>query len=147
MSAPLVFRNDWSAVTVPPLGAWQPTERVSVVIPAYQCQASLDLTLASLADQTYPADLLEVVVVDDGSEPALVLPPRRPATTRLVRVSDHSTGTGIANACNVGMRQATGDILLRLDADMVVYPEHVEAHARWHHALPYAVTLGTKLFV
>lgn len=146
-STPLVVRNDWSGVPVPPLGAWRPTERVSVVIPAYQCQASLDLTLAALADQTYPADLLEVVVVDDGSEPPLELPRRRPATTRLVRVSDHSTGTGIANACNVGMRQATGDILLRLDADMVVYPEHVEAHARWHHALPYAVTLGTKLFV
>ncbi len=143
----VVVRNDWSSLRVPELGAWHPTQRVSVVIPAYQSQASLDLTLASLADQTYPPELLEVVVVDDGSSPALRLPEVRPPRTRLVRVGDHATQAGIANACNVGVRESTGEVILRLDADMVVYPEHVEAHARWHHEIDYAVTLGTKLFV
>jgi len=145
MAVPAVFRNDWSSVTVPELGAWRPRLRVSVVIPAYDCQPSLDLLLASLARQTYPEDLLEVVVVDDGSTPPLVLPPLRPAHTRVIRID---TGDwGIAHACNVGVRATSGEIVLRLDADMVVFPEHVEAHARWHHQLPYAVTLGTKRFV
>ena len=72
------------------LGRWRPELTVSVVIPAYQCQASLDLTLAALAGQTYPAELLEVVVVDDDSDPTLELPPSaagtvpdRPPTVRL----------------------------------------------------------------
>jgi hypothetical protein len=30
---------------------------------------------------------------------------------------------------------------------MVAYPSHVEAQARWHHQVPYAVTLGAKRFV
>jgi GT2 family glycosyltransferase len=139
-----VRRNDWSSLRVPALGDWRPTLPVSVVIPAYRCQASLDLTLASLARQTYPAGLLEVVVVDDGSQPPLELPKLRPERCRLVRPAQ---GWGRANALHTGVANSDGDIIHWLDADMVVYPEHVEAQARWHHAIGYAVTLGSKRFV
>lgn len=141
---PRVRRNDWSAVRVPPLGRWRPELTVSVVIPAYDCQEKLDLALAALAHQTYPADLLEVVVVDDGSRPPLELPMIRPARCHLERVAH---GWGRANALRTGAARASGDIIHWLDADMVVYPSHVEAQARWHHQLPYAVTLGWKRFV
>ncbi len=144
MSVPRVFRNDWSTLRVPELDRWRPELTVSVVIPAYRCQASLDLTLASLARQTYPADLLEVVVVDDGSAPALELPTLRPRRCRLLRVP---SGWGRANALRHGAEQSSGEILHWLDADMVVFPEHVAAQARWHHVVPYAVTLGWKRFV
>src|SRR5690606_25633484 len=56
-------------------------------------------------------------------------------------------GWGRANALHHGAREAAGDILHWLDADMITYPEHVEAQARWHHRLPYGVTLGYKRFV
>ncbi len=48
---------------------------------------------------------------------------------------------------NTGVARATGEIVHRLDADMVVFPEHVEALARWHQEIPDAVTLGYKRFV
>jgi glycosyltransferase involved in cell wall biosynthesis len=139
-----VVRNDWSSVAVPALNRWRPSMTVTVVIPAYQCQDTVDLALASLSRQTYPAELLDVIVVDDGSEPPLRLPEIRPKRTTLLRPS---TGWGKANAQRAGVEQSAGDILLLLDADMVVYPEHVAAHARWHHAIPYCVTLGSKRFV
>ncbi|MFC7545219.1 glycosyltransferase [Plantactinospora sp. GCM10030261] len=120
---------------------------VSVIIPAYNCQPALDLTLAALAHQTYPEDLLEVVVVDDSSEPAIELPKIRPANCRIVRVAEHSTGWGRSNALHVGAVNSTGEILHWLDADMVVFPEHVEAQVRWHHTSDEAVTLGYKRFV
>ena len=142
---PRVARNDWSRVAVPDLAGWRPSLTVSVVIPAYRCQETLDLTLASLSRQTYPADLLEVVVVDDGSEPPIVLPPLRPERTALVRVD--GGGWGRANALHTGVLHSSGEIIHWLDADMVVYPEHVAAQARWQHVLPYAVTLGYKRFV
>lgn len=139
-----VVRNDWSRIPVPELGKWRPRHTVSVVIPAYRCQPSLDLTLAALAHQTYPAELLEVVVVDDGSDPPLVLPDRRPDRCTLRRPPH---GWGRANALHYGATHSEGEVLHWLDADMVVYPAHVEAQARWHHQLPYAVTLGWKRFV
>jgi GT2 family glycosyltransferase len=145
MSAPVrVVRNDWSAVEVPDLGGWRPERTVSVVIPAYQCQASLELALAALAHQTYPAHLLEVVVVDDGSQPPLELPKIRPQHCRLVAADG---GRGRAHALATGVRHSDGEIIHWLDADMVTDPWHVEAQARWHHRVPYAVTLGWKRFV
>lgn len=139
-----IVRNDWSPLRVPGLGRWRPTRTVSVVVPAHECQSTLDLTLAALARQTYPAHLLEVVVVDDGSRPPLELPKIRPEHCRLVRVSG---GWGRANALRLGAERSDGEIIHWLDADMVTYPEHVEAQARWHHELGYAVTLGWKRFV
>jgi GT2 family glycosyltransferase len=139
-----VIRNDWSSLSVPAPGQWRPALTVSVVIPAYRCQSSLDLTLASLARQTYPAELLDVVVVDDGSEPPLELPKLRPERCRLVRPDQ---GWGRANALHTGAGHSDGEIIHWLDADMVVYPTHVETQARWHHQVPYAVTLGSKRFV
>jgi GT2 family glycosyltransferase len=144
---PRVVRNDWSTVAVPEVGQWQPSMTVSVVVPAFNAQRSLGLLLAALNRQSYPAELMDVVVVDDGSDPPLALPPIRPTGTRLVWAPDHTDRRGVASACNVGVGHSTGDIVLRLDADMVPYPEHVEAHARWHHAVAYAVTLGSKRFV
>ncbi|QSB14426.1 glycosyltransferase [Natronosporangium hydrolyticum] len=144
---PRVVRNDWSRVPVPQLAGWRPTLTVSVIVPAFQCQQTLDLTLAALSRQTYPAELLEVVVVDDGSEPALVLPPLRPDRTRLIRLADSTAGWGRAYALAQGAARSSGEILHWLDADMVAFPDHVAAQARWHHLLPYAVTLGYKRFV
>ncbi|HET9518443.1 MAG TPA: glycosyltransferase [Actinoplanes sp.] len=145
---PRIVRNDWSSVPVPELGQWRPQLSVSVVVPAYRCPESLALVLAALHRQTYPPELLEVVVVDDDADgPPLQLPDVRPARTRLLRAADHGPGWGRANALHVGFQHSTGDIVHWLDADMLVYPEHVEAQARWHHLVPYAVTLGYKRFV
>lgn len=139
-------RNDWTAFTPPPLGTWQPRLPVSVVIPAKDCQPELDRTLAALCEQTYPADLLEVIVVDDASEPPLALPDAAPGTTRIVRLPA-AEGHGSGRARHAGAEQASGDVLLFLDADMIAFREHVEAHARWHHVLADAVVLGYKHFV
>ena len=71
---PAVFRNRWrdAARMLPP--TWEPHRTVSVVIPAYNAEKTLDLTLASLAAQDYPDELLEVIVVDDGSAVPYELP-------------------------------------------------------------------------
>jgi GT2 family glycosyltransferase len=144
MTAPRPRRNDWSAIRPPEIGAWRPALTVSVVVPAYRRQDHLDLTLAALSRQTYPADLLEVVVVDDSSPQPLRLPEIRPANTEITRVE---SGWGPGNAVHIGVSRSAGEIVHRLDADMVPHSQHVEALARWHHAVPYAVTLGHKLFV
>ncbi|MFB9468356.1 glycosyltransferase [Nonomuraea salmonea] len=131
-------------MTAPLLGAWSPALSVSVVIPARGGQDKLDLTLAALAAQTYPEHLMEVLVVDDGSDPPIRLPEIRPFNTRLVRVRD---GWGISNAVNTGAKAADGEIIQRLDSDMVACREHIEALARWHHQTDYLVTIGMKKFV
>ncbi len=141
---PRVRGNDWPSLAVPALGGWEPARTVSVVIPAYRAAATLPLTLAALTAQTYPAHLLEVVVVDDGSEPAVVMPSVRPGNTTVVRTT---SSWGRAHACHVGAEAASGEVIHWLDADMLPEAEEVEAQMRWHHLLSYAVVLGSKTFV
>ncbi|MFD1115366.1 glycosyltransferase, partial [Sphaerisporangium aureirubrum] len=141
---PRIRHNDYSPLIPPPLGEWTPALTVSVVIPAYGHQDRLDLTLASLAAQTYPAELMEVIVVDDGSRPALRLPAIRPPGTRLMTAPDD--GWGASHALNTGAGAASGDVVQRLDADMVICREHIEALMRWHHLTDQVVTIGGKVF-
>ncbi|MFC3492362.1 glycosyltransferase [Glycomyces rhizosphaerae] len=142
---PRIVRNDYRALHPPTSGDWKPSLAVSVVIPAYGSQDKLDLTLAALAAQTYPSDLMEVIVVDDNSSPPLRLPELRPEHTRLIVTTGESWGS--AHAVNTGVNHANGQVVLRLDADMVAYRDHVEAHMRWHHTADYLAVLGHKRFI
>ncbi|MGW0066037.1 glycosyltransferase family 2 protein [Streptosporangium sandarakinum] len=142
---PPIRHNDHSPLTPPALGAWEPSLPVSVVIPARGGQHRLDLALAALAAQSYPAHLMEVIVVDDGSDPPLRLPEIAPPGARIEPAAPG--GWGIAHAVNTGAARAGGEIVQRLDSDMVVCREHIEALARWHHLAGYVVAIGAKRFV
>nr|BFE86360.1 hypothetical protein GCM10020093_089610 [Planobispora longispora] len=117
---------------------------MSVVIPAYLCEDTLPLTLASLAGQSYPGHLMEVVVVDDSEDGSLRLPDLVPENTRIVR--PRPGGWGIANAFHSGVTAAEGEIVHRIDSDLVLVREHVEAQMRWHHLADYLVLLGHLRF-
>ena len=143
--------NEWRALA-PPGGspsrrgesaragdAFVPSIGVSVVIAYFEAAETLAPVLAALEGQDWPRELLEVIVVDDGSRPPLA----RPESTldlRVVRLEDR--GFGLARARNAGARAARHGILVFLDADIVAAPGHVAAHARWHHTVADALTLG-----
>jgi glycosyltransferase involved in cell wall biosynthesis len=141
-----VARNDWISLRPRPLGSVTTAQlRVTVVIPAHNCQNELDRCLAGLAAQSYPADLLDVIVVDDRSSPPLQLSEIRPPTTTIKQVNGYGHGSGLAR--DTGARVATGDVVLFLDADIIPDRHHVDAHVRWHELIDDAVVLGTRDFV
>ncbi|WP_234402006.1 glycosyltransferase family 2 protein [Thermobifida halotolerans] len=135
-----MFRNDWSVLDPPEVGAWAPGPTVSIVIPVRDDQTRLDLVLACLARQTYPEHLMEVVVVDDHSATPPRLPGLRPDRCRIEAAPPHGWGPGHARAH--GARVTTGEVLCWLDADLLVEATLVEALVRWQHAHPRAVALG-----
>ena len=141
---PRIRGNQWRSLQPPMIGAWEPRLTVTMVIPAHNAEATLPYCLAGLAAQTYPSHLLQVVVVDDGSDPPLVLPDLRPENTHVLRTSE---SWGRAHACALGAEYAEGDVLHWLDADMLLHHDEVEAQLRWHHLIDHAVVLGHKLFV
>ncbi len=141
----LVWYNDYRRVSVPVLEAFTPVLPVSVVVPYYAQPEVLARTLAALESQTYPRALFEVVVVDDGSPEVLAWPRSTPLEVKVVRQEDR--GFGLARARNTGVRTAAHDIVVFLDADMLPEADWLAAHARWHHAVPDAVTLGLRAHV
>ena len=135
-----VRHNDWRQVELPDPGAFRPTLAVSVIVPCFEAPEALALTLAGLERQVWPPELLEVVVVDDGSDPPLARPARIPLDLKVVR--QQRRGFGLARARNTGVAAAAHDILVFLDGDVIPEAGLVSAHARWHHAVSDALTLG-----
>ncbi|WP_137293421.1 glycosyltransferase family 2 protein [Nocardioides dongxiaopingii] len=144
----VVYKNRWRDVfdgTVPE--GWEPTLKVSVVTAAFN-SATLPLTLASLAAQDYPEDLLEVVVVDDGSTVPVEIGDIAPKHTRLIRVREEDgEGWGRSNALRRGIEASDGDIIYWVDSDMILFRDNVREHAKWAHFIPEAATIGHKGFV
>lgn len=93
---------------------------VSVIIPACKDDAALKETLLSLRRQTVAP--LEVIVVDDrpGEHPAA------DAAQHADKVLKTHVKGGPARARNIGVRNASGDIIAFTDADCVVAGDWIE---------------------
>lgn len=142
----VVGRNAWREV-IPRRTGVRPSDplKATIVIPAQNSSSELEHTLAALACQDYPLELLEVIVADDRSDPPIQLPALRPPHTRVITVDASGHGSGLAR--DAGARVATGDFILFLDSDIIADRSHVDAHARWHEVLSDAVVLGTRDFI
>lgn len=93
--------------------------RVSVVIPAHDEAATIvDVVLRCRA---HTPDLLEVLVVDDGSTDATASESER-AGARVIRL-EPNRGKGIA--LRRGIAEARGDVLVFLDGDGQDWPEEI----------------------
>ena len=136
--------NEWHRVALPPPALFRPSAPVSVVIPYYEQPAELERTLAALEGQTWPRELFEVVIVDDGSETPLSAPA---SPLRVTVVHQEDRGFGLARARNAGVETAAHDILLFLDADMLPEAGWIGAHAKWHQTVGDALTIGSRAFV
>jgi GT2 family glycosyltransferase len=120
---------------------------VAVVIACRGGQEKLDLTLASIAAQSYPSKLINVYVIDDGSVPPLKLPAIKPAKTRIIRFENNGTEWGKTKAINSSTKKLKEDALWFVDADMVFDSDHLAHHMKWHHDSDDYVVLGWKRFV
>jgi len=105
----------------------------TVVIPYRQRLANLRLALTSLAEQTIGAADVEVVVgVLELDDAYLQLCREFTGRLRLVSVlSDVAWQVG--HARNLALRQATGDVLVLLDADMVLPPDALATLRERHY--------------
>ena len=137
--------NDWRKLAVAAPDRFEPELPVSVVVTYYEAPEALELTLAALEGQTYPRELFEVVIVDDGSRTPLAPPAGSPLNVRVVHQEDG--GFGLARARNTGARAAAGEVLVFLDCDMMPEAGWLAEHARWHHAACDALTLGFRAHV
>jgi glycosyltransferase involved in cell wall biosynthesis len=98
---------------------------ISVVVPAFNAEKTIDSCLVALAKQTVPEDRYEVIVVDDGSIDGTAAR----AEKRGVRIL-RQTNQGAAAARNHGAREARGELVLFTDADCVPAANWIEEMAK-----------------
>ena len=103
--------------------------QVSVVIPTFNRQQRLHRVLTGLAQQTIDVEMLEVIVVSDGSTDgtdAYFESRRTPLPVDFVRQANQ----GPAAARNHGVVRATGDLVLFIDDDVMPDARLVEEQPR-----------------
>lgn len=101
--------------------------RLSVIIPVYNARAFLDRCLGALQRSTFTD--YECIVVDDASTDDT----RAIAANHGVRVIALGENGGPARARNHAARQAHGEIVVFIDADVCVHPDtlaRIDAHFR-----------------
>ena len=89
---------------------------ITVIIPAFNAQASIERAVKSVLDQTY--GFIELIVVNDCSSdntPLLLQNLKKEAEN--LRVIDNKFNKGVAAARNQGIDAATGEWITFLDAD------------------------------
>jgi glycosyltransferase involved in cell wall biosynthesis len=95
---------------------------VSVIVPVWNDAGRLEECLRALEGQTYPGDLCEVLVVDNGSEEPIGPVVARHGRARLV--CERRPGSYAAR--NKGLAHARGRIVAFTDADCLPAPDWIE---------------------
>lgn len=89
---------------------------ISVVIPAYNAEKTIDKAIQSAIGQTYPD--LEVVIIDDCSQDGTVkIATDYAKTDDRIRVLQNQTNRGVAFSRNRGVEEAKGEWIAFLDSD------------------------------
>jgi GT2 family glycosyltransferase len=111
---------------------------VSVIIAHYRQTVQLARLLHALGRQVFPADRVEIIVVDDASPE----PPVVPHGVRLLVQAD--AGFQLAAARNLGAAAARNEILVFLDADTTPEPDYLRRLTRLPALAFDSVTVGRR---
>ncbi|ASJ07323.1 glycosyltransferase [Thermococcus pacificus] len=87
--------------------------RVSIVVPAHNEALTIERLIESIEYQDYPYNLVEVIIVDDGSEDGT----GEIASRYGVKVIRHEKNLGKAQSLEDGIKSAKGDVIITMDAD------------------------------
>lgn len=113
---------------------------ISVVIPLYNKASYIEETIKSVL--ATPDNLLEIIVVNDGSTDESVSVVRAIADSRIKLISQNNGG--VSKARNVGIREATGKLVAFLDADDRYQPGFLKAIGDLSERYPQAIAYATS---
>lgn len=111
---------------------------VSVIIPVYNDVPALHRCLSALTQQDYPAELVQIFVVDNASTHDVS--PAVPSDPRFHLL--HESRPGSYAARNTGVRAATGEVLAFTDSDCVPRPDWLRRGVEALRAQPRPDAIG-----
>ena len=101
---------------------------VSVIVPCYNEEKNIGNLLDALNQQSYPKELLEIIIVD-GQSTDQTLNQIHKAKNEFqdlnIQVSTNSKRK-IPSAVNIGIKESSGDIIIRMDAHSIPDTRYIE---------------------
>lgn len=102
---------------------------ISVIIPARNEEKNIGTLLKALEEQSYPAALTEIIVVDDHSEDATAAVVQQFSFAKLIALKEEGINSYKKKALEKGIAAATGSLIVTTDADCVPGKEWLQSVA------------------
>ena len=96
---------------------------VSLLIPVYNCQLYIERAIRSAIQNKYLTPGLEIVVIDDCSDDET--PNILKKFKDEIKIVTHPKNLGLPSALNTGIKQSSGQFIIRLDSDDFILPEYI----------------------
>jgi len=97
---------------------------VTVIIPTFNRRQWISICLDSVKSQTFPN--VETLVIDDGSTDGTVEWLKSQPEYSFARVHEQPKNGGASVARNDGIRLAQGELIVFIDSDDALLPNHIE---------------------
>jgi glycosyltransferase involved in cell wall biosynthesis len=127
--------------------------KISVIIPARNEAANIDSCINSLQQQSYPVNLFEIILVDDFSEDETlsIVQQFNGSNIKLLSLKDfinaYETQSYKKKAIEIGIKNATGELIVTTDADCVLPTNWLQTIAAFYEekqpqfiAMPVLIT-------
>ena len=102
-------------------------KEISVLITVYNCENYLRDCLDSVVNQTFNKDLLEVIIVDDCStDNSVEICKEYTINNPNWKLIINKSNQGCATSRNIALKNATGNYIVILDSDDMLYKESLE---------------------
>jgi biofilm PGA synthesis N-glycosyltransferase PgaC len=104
----------------------------SIIIPAFNEQASLEKTVKSSLNLNYPKEKIEILIVDDGSTDKTKQIGQRLASENARVKYIYKKNGGKGTALNLGIKKAKNEIIISFDADSEVNPDALTYYMEYY---------------
>jgi len=86
---------------------------LSIIIPSHDSEKTIGLCVSSISGQSFPREMFEIIVVDDGSTDNTVQIAIEAGADQIIKTNPCSTGM----ARNLGVEKSKGVMIAFIDSD------------------------------
>jgi hyaluronan synthase len=105
-----------------------PLPRVTVIIPAYNEGAMVEKAIGAAAASDYPAELLEIICIDDGSKDDtwFYIDRAQKRYPHLIKTTRFPRNRGKKEGLHAGFTQGRGEFFVTIDSDSIIRPDTIK---------------------
>ncbi len=118
----IYYWQSWRSIPVFMAPGEIPSVSVSIIIPARNEEKNIGILLQSLQEQTYPKELVEIIVVDDHSTDLTAQIATQFPGVKLLSLENDAINSYKKKAIEKGIMAASGSLIITTDADCVAPP-------------------------
>ena len=98
----------------------------SFIVPCFNSQNTVKICINSILHQNNINENVEIIIIDDGSTDNTLGVISKYDCRKNIKIISYAQNKGLAYARNVGITNASGDILVFLDSDMELNADWLE---------------------